>query len=166
MEIIFRSICWVAQSQLVTRPDGFCDPAVLSPPPPPHYSWLRRQGRTADITVRPDEQASMTFVPGDIKHANLVDFLLSQLSYRAPCAGGTNTLQRLRVYLAFSFVPADRKQPQREILASWWTLSSQMRWPKLSSCLRSSSAHGFPFSKAFSDKKYLCFPKAVPQTGG
>lgn len=37
----------------------------------------------------------MTFVIGDIKHANLVDFLLSRLSHRAPCADGTNRLQRL-----------------------------------------------------------------------
>lgn len=102
----------------------------------------------------------MTFVIGDIKHANLVDFLLSQLGYSVPCADDTNRLQRLRVYLAFSFVQADRNQPQREISAPCLTLSSQMRWPKLCGCLCSSLAHGFPSSKPFSDKNYLCFSKS------
>lgn len=102
----------------------------------------------------------MTFVIGDIKHANLVDFLLSQLGYSVPCADDTNRLQRLRVYLAFSFVQADRNQPQREISAPCLTLSSQMRWPKLCGCLCSSLAHGFPSSKPFSDKNYLCSSKS------
>lgn len=102
----------------------------------------------------------MTFVIGDIKHANLVDFLLSQLGYSVPCADDTNRLQRLRVYVAFSFVQADRNQPQREISAPCLTLSSQMRWPKLCGCLCSSLAHGFPSSKPFSDKNYLCSSKS------
>lgn len=43
----------------------------------------------------------MTFVIGDIKHANLADFLLSLLGYREPGADSTNTLQSLRGYLEF-----------------------------------------------------------------
>lgn len=39
-------------------------------------------------------------------------------------------------------------------------LSSQMRWPKLCGCLCSSLAHGFPSSKPFGDKNYLCFSKS------
>lgn len=61
----------------------------------------------------------MTFVIGDIKHANLADFLLSLLGYREPGADSTNTLQSLRGYLEFLWgFQADGKQPQREILAT------------------------------------------------
>lgn len=61
----------------------------------------------------------MTFVIGDVKHANLVDFLLSLLGHREPGADSTNTLQRLRVYSAFLWgFQADREQPHREILGT------------------------------------------------
>lgn len=90
--------------------DGFCSAGVLSPglihPATSGSCCLLVTSELGLITL-----ASMTFVIGDITHANLVDFLLSQLSYRAPCADDTNRLQRLRVYLAFSFVQADRNQP-------------------------------------------------------
>lgn len=105
----------------------------------------------------------MTSVTGDIKHANLVDFLLSQLCHWAPWADDTNRLQRLRVYLTFSFVQADRNQPQREILAPYLMLSSQMSIAvvcavhELTDCLLQS----------LSVTRTTCvFPKVVPQTRG